>query len=208
MGSRAYPAHCSIATGVDTQMLVLFATITDPDDRDFMMDLYKGHYGLVRSAILKVIRDRDCLEDLINDTFLKLIGKISILRTLDCCRLVTYVVYTSRSISINFIRQRAVQNKHIYFGLNEDLAERVTDPRETVEDKVVYWEEREDLWGTILRLPEKDKDLLYFKYVLELHDADIAKILNISPTSVRQYLTRARRAAKKLINEEVKNHGA
>ena len=100
-----------------------------------------------------------------------------------------------------------MQNKHIYFGLDEDLAECVADPRETVEDKVVYWEEREDLWGTILRLPEKDKDLLYLKYVLELHDADIAKILNISPTSVRQYLTRARRAAKKLINEEVKDHG-
>ena len=188
-------------------MLVLFATITDPDDRDFMMDLYKGHYGLVRSAILKVTRDRDCLEDLINDTFLKLIGKISILRTLDCCRLVTYVVYTSRSISINFVRHRAVQNKHIYFGLDEDLADEVTDPRETVEDKVVYWEEQEDLWGAILHLPEKDKDLLYFKYVLEMHDADIADILNISPASVRQYLTRARRAAKKLINEEVKNHG-
>ena len=188
-------------------MIVLFSTLTDPTDRDFMLDLYTGHYGLVRRAILKVTRDSDYLEDLVNDTFLKLIAKIPTLRTLDCCRLAAYIVYTSRSVGINFVRHRSVQNKHIYFGLEEDLLERVADPKETVEDEVVYWEEREDLWGTILRLPKKDKDLLYFKYVLEMHDADIAGILNVSPSSVRQYLTRARRAAKKLINEEVKDRG-
>lgn len=188
-------------------MLVLFATITDPDDRDFVMDLYKGHYGFVRSAILKVTRDSHCLEDLINDTFLKLIGKIAILRTLDCCRLAAYVVYTSRSIAINFVRHRTVQDKYVYFGLEGDLAEGAADPRESVEDKVIYWNERDDLWRTILRLPEKDKDLLYFKYVMELNDVDIADVLNITPASVRQYLTRARRAAKKLIEDGVKDHG-
>ena len=188
-------------------MFVLSAVLTDPDDRDFMMDLYNGHYGLVRSAICKVIRDTDYLEDLINDTFLKLIGKISVLRTLDCCRLAAYVVYTSRSTSIDFIRRRDVQTKHMYFGLDEDLAGTVLDPAEAVEDKVVYAEERDDLWRAILRLPEKQKDLLYFKYVLEMPDAEIAGILGIATASVRQYLTRARRGTKKLINEELKNHG-
>ncbi len=188
-------------------MFVLSAVLTDPDDRDFMMDLYNGHYGLVRSAICKVIRDTDYLEDLINDTFLKLIGKISVLRTLDCCRLAAYVVYASRSTSIDFIRRRDVQAKHMYFGLDEDLAGTVLDPAEAVEDKVVYAEERDDLWRAILRLPEKQKDLLYFKYVLEMPDAEIAGILGIATASVRQYLTRARRGIKKLINEELKNHG-
>ena len=187
-------------------MFVLSAVLTDPDDRDFMMDLYKEHYGLVRSAISKVTRDKDHLEDLINDTFLKLVGKISILRTLNCCKLVAYVVYTSRSVSINFVRHRAVQNKHTYFGLVDDLAQGVADPNDTVEDKVVYWEEREDLWKAVLRLPEKQKNLLYFKYVLEMHDTEISETLGITPDSVRQYLTRARRAAKKLINEEGKDN--
>jgi RNA polymerase sigma-70 factor, ECF subfamily len=188
-------------------MFVLSAALTDPDDRDFMMDLYNGHYGLVRSSIHKVIWDTDHLEDLINDTFLKLIGKISILRTLDCCRLAAYVVYTSRSTSIDFIRSRDLQTKHMYFGLDEDLAGTVLDPAEALEDKVVYSEERDDLWRAILRLPEKQKDLLYFKYVLEMPDAEIAGILGIATASVRQYLTRARRGTKKLINEELKNHG-
>jgi RNA polymerase sigma-70 factor (ECF subfamily) len=95
----------------------------------------------------------------------------------------------------------------MYFGLDEDLAGTVLDPAEALEDKVGYSEERDDLWRAILRLPEKQKDLLYFKYVLEMPDAEIAGILGIATASVRQYLTRARRGTKKLINEELKNHG-
>ena len=187
-------------------MLVLFATIADPDERDFMMGLYKEHYGLVRSTIYKVVRDTDHLEDLISDTFLKLIGRISTLRTLNCCTLATYVVYTGRSISINFVRNRDVQNKHTYYGLEDDLAGEVADLDDTTEDKVINWEEREELWRAVLRLPEKQKNLLYFKYVLEMHDTEISETLGITPDSVRQYLTRARRAAKKLITEEVQDN--
>ncbi|MDD4621440.1 MAG: sigma-70 region 4 domain-containing protein [Methanosarcina sp.] len=55
----------------------------------------------------------------------------------------------------------------------------------------------------VLRLPPKQKYLLYFKYLLEMNDKDIAEILNISPDSVRQYLTRARRETKKLIDKEM-----
>ena len=187
-------------------MFVLSTTLTDPEDRDFMMDLYNGHYGLVRSSIHKVVRDTDHLEDLISDTFLKLIGRISTLRTLNCCTLATYVVYTGRSISINFVRNRDVQNKHTYYGLEDDLAGEVADLDDTTEDKVINWEEREELWRAVLRLPEKQKNLLYFKYVLEMHDTEISETLGITPDSVRQYLTRARRAAKKLINEEVQDN--
>lgn len=58
----------------------------------------------------------------------------------------------------------------------------------------------------VLRLPAKHKYLLYFKYMLEMNDKDIAGVLNIAPNSVRQYLTRARREAKKLIDKEMNIH--
>ncbi|OPY58988.1 MAG: RNA polymerase sigma factor [Pelotomaculum sp. PtaU1.Bin035] len=64
----------------------------------------------------------------------------------------------------------------------------------------------EELGNAILRLPEKQKDLLYFKYILEMADAEIAEIFGIAPDSVRQYLTRARREAKKLMDKEVNKH--
>lgn len=63
-----------------------------------------------------------------------------------------------------------------------------------------------EMENAILRLPDKQKDLLYFKYILEMHDRDIAEILKISSDSVRQYLTRARRKAKELLDKGVNQH--
>jgi len=139
------------------------------------------------------------LDDLINDTFLKLLEKISVLRTLDRCSLAAYIVYTSRSVSINFIRRQSVQNTRLCYGLEEDLAEGISDSRDTIGERMAQL----DLWKVIWRLPERHKDVLYFKYGLELPDTEIAKALSITPASVRQVLTRARRAAKRLMEEEV-----
>lgn len=58
----------------------------------------------------------------------------------------------------------------------------------------------------VLKLPAKHKYLLYLKYMLGMNDKDIAEILNIAPNSVRQYLTRARRETKKLIDKEMNVH--
>lgn len=55
----------------------------------------------------------------------------------------------------------------------------------------------------ISNLPQKQKDLLFFKYILEMSDEDIAEVFEIAPNSVRQYLTRARRNAKKLMEKEI-----
>jgi len=66
----------------------------------------------------------------------------------------------------------------------------------------VKQEELEALSKAIMKLPQSQKDLLYFKYILEMSDKEIAEILRIAPNSVRQYLTRARREAKKLIEKE------
>ncbi len=181
-------------------MLVLFTTITDPDDGDFMTELYKDYYGLVRSAVRKITGDSIYVDDLVNDTFLRLISKLSVLRTLDHCRLATYLVYTSRSISINFIRRLTVQSRYLYYGLEDDLAEQVSDHEKAVEDRVLSWHSLSDLWKSIGCLPERHKALLYLKYLLELKDTEIAEVFNISPAGVRKDLTRARRAARLLID--------
>ena len=90
-------------------LLLLLSTIENDDDKAFMLSLYQDYYALVRSTVYKVMRcDRD-IDDLVEDTFVKLIEKISLLRTFDCCKTASYVVYTTRSVTINFIRHRDVR---------------------------------------------------------------------------------------------------
>lgn len=180
-------------------ILMVIAELTDDDEKAFMLSLYKDYYGLVRKILYSITQDRGILEDLINDTFIKLIEKISLIHTLESCKTAAYVVYTSRSVGINYIKRRGIQNKHVFYGEDTDLAEKVPGIEDTIEDRIIHQEEIEELGSAILRLPEKQKDLLYFKYMLEMDDAHIADIFNIAPNSVRQYLTRARRNAKKIM---------
>jgi RNA polymerase sigma-70 factor (ECF subfamily) len=185
-------------------IMLMITALESEEDKAFMLNLYKNYYALVRKTVYNITRDKHQAEDLANDTFIKLIDKISSIRTLESCSLAAYVVYTSRSVAINFIKRRDVQQKHLYFGEDADLAEKIPSLTDNIiEERIVHQEEINELKDAILKLPEKQKELLYFKYILELHDREIANILNIAPGSVRQYLTRARREAKELIEKEM-----
>ncbi len=183
-------------------VLMVIAGLPD-NDKDFMLNFYKEYYGLVRKTIYNITHDMNILEDLINDTFLKLIKNIPTLRTLESHSAATYVVYTARSVAINYIERRKVQNKHIFYGNDADVAERIPGVGDTFVDRIIHQEELKELSSAILKLPEKQKNLLYFKYILEMDDQRIAEIFGIAPNSVRQYLTRARRNAKQIMVKEM-----
>lgn len=187
-------------------IMVMFMTtaLESDDDKAFILNLYKDYYALVRKIVYDITRDSNQVEDLANDTFIRLIEKISTIRTLESCSLAAYIVYTTKSVAINFRKHGYVQQKHLYFGEDADLAERIPSLTENIiEERIVHQEEISELREALLKLSEKYKELLYFKYILELHDREIADILNIAPDSVRQYLTRARREAKELMEREV-----
>lgn len=187
-------------------IMMIIQSLENDDDKFFMVNLYRDYYGLVRKTVYNITHDVQNAEDLIDDTFLRLIEKISLLRTLDNCKTAAYVVYTSRSVAINFIKRRDVERKHVYYGSDTDLAEAITVREDTIESTIIHQEQIKEMSDAVLRLPEKEKELLYFKYFLEMDNEKLAEILGIAPASVRQYLTRARRKAQKLINKEVDKH--
>lgn len=186
--------------------IMVISAMESDDNKAFMLNLYNEYYGLVRKTIYNITRDADHAEDLTNDTFIKLIEKVSVIRTLDSCKLAAYVVYTSRSVAINFIKHRDVQKKYAYYGKDLVSPEKIPSQEDSIEAKIIHQEQIEELVKAILKLPEKHKDLLYFKYILEMDDREIAGIFRIAPDSVRQYLTRARRKAKALMDKEMNHH--
>ena len=55
------------------------------------------------------------------------------------------------------------------------------------------------------RLPQRQRDLLNMKYILNLSDGEIAETYGIQPGSVPSTLSRARLALKEKIKEELDN---
>ena len=151
-------------------MFVLLATLTDESDRELILVLYRNHYALVCKVIYGITRDRNNIEDLINDSYIRLIKNISTLRALDCHKTVAYLVYTARSVAINYISHRGVQSKHLYYGQDADIGDTVVDCAVSVEETIVYRENVEELYQGLVRLPERYKDVLYFRYILGMTD--------------------------------------
>jgi len=183
-------------------VLGLLIAQLDNDDRSFIINLYKNYYNLARKVILSLTHNSNDLEDLINDVFIKLIDKISIIRNFESCKITVYIVYTVRSVAINYLKHKNVENKYIFYSDNIENEEVINDEYE-LSRNIVSQEEIKLLRDSISKLPQNQKDILYFKYVLELSDIEIAETLNIAPNSVREYLTRARRSAKKLMEKEL-----
>ncbi|SHI23284.1 RNA polymerase sigma-70 factor, ECF subfamily [Sporobacter termitidis DSM 10068] len=176
------------------------------DDKNFLIDLYTTYYGFVKKTIYNIIKDKKDLEDLIDDAFLKLIEKVSLLRTLNNYRTSTYIYYTAKSIAINYIVRRDVENRFRFLGADEDLSEHFISREYGMEDRILYQSELESLGNAIMKLPQDQQDLLNYKYLLNMNDAEIGELMGIEGSSVRQYLTRARRSAKKLIEKEMSPH--
>ena len=63
--------------------------------------------------------------------------------------------------------------------------------------------ERVDLLSRGLeKLPQRDRDILMYRYILEMSDEEIAGLLNIKPGSVRMCLSRARKNAFAVLEAE------
>ena len=188
-------------------MFVLLLAQLDDDDRDFMLNIYKNYCGYARKRIYEITHDHEKIEDLVDDVFVKLIENILKIRTLSSCSLTSYVVFTIRSVSIDYNKHRNVESKYMYFSDDADLAgdflNNIEDDSGSSLERLIQQEEAEFISDAISKLPQNKQDVLYFKYILEMSDEEIAKILDIASNSVRQCLTRARRNAKKLMEKEM-----
>ena len=180
--------------------------IEDDGERNFLVDLYTNYYGFVRKTVYGVIKEHTDIEDLIDDVYLKLIEKAPVLKTLNRNRTITYMYYTAKSVAINFIVRRDLHKSHILLGLEEDFAEQLFVSGDGMEERILYQSELESLSSAIMKLPKNQKDLLNYKYLLNMSDAEIGEILGIEASSVRQYLTRARRSARALMDKEMSPH--
>lgn len=138
-------------------IMTAVAVLEGDEDKVFMMNLYQEYYGLVKKTVYNITRDADHAEDLTNDTFIRLIEKISVIRTLESCKLAAYIVYTARSVAINFIKHLDVQKKHTYYGKDMDLAERIPELANILDERIIHQEEITELRNAILELPVQRK---------------------------------------------------
>ena len=173
--------------------------LAESSDKEYIIWLYTEYKELMLATAYRYADTPQLAEDIIQDSIVKLIGKIDTLRSLEAPALSGYIVATVKNTSINMLKSKSREALHIV-SLSEDFA---ADPlTETSLDVMMISSERKnrlsDIWP---ELSEDEQVLLEGKYFLGLTDKELAERLQCKASSIRMKLTRARRKALSLLSE-------
>src|SRR5438128_1216513 len=143
-------------------------------------DLYRAHAdGAVRLAYL-LTGDRALAEDLVQDAFVRLAGRLVHLR--DQQAFDAYLRRTVVNLSNSYFRRRKVEWAFM------QSARGALDPQSVQRAPSV--DDREDLWRALGRLSARQRAAVVLRYYEDLSERDVAQILRCQPGTVKSLVAR------------------
>lgn len=172
-------------------------------DRAFMEELHnKFSVFIMHHAKLRASRFVSA-EDIYQETYLRLMLRISTLRTLDICKIPTYIVFTIRSVAVDLWRRSKTKKTTHFSDMGDDFTESIVS-KDILDDDHIDSLEIEAMIKAIASLPAKDRDVLRMKYFMQYTDKEIAEVLGISERSVPAYTSKARKKVAAAMNDRLK----
>jgi RNA polymerase sigma-70 factor (sigma-E family) len=150
-------------------------------DRGRIGELYRQHAAAAIRLAYLLTGDRVVAEDLVQDAFVRLAGRLAHLR--DAGSFDAYMRKTIVNLSHSYFRRKRVERK--YLKRARVLVEPDTDrtPGRSVED-------REVLWTALGKLPERQRAALVLRFYEDLSEAQVAEILRCRPGTVKSLVSR------------------
>ena len=183
-------------------MIVTLAAITSEIERAFMTDIYIKYSDIMKRKAEKLLSSEVEAEELVQDVFAKLIERAETVMAVEEKKLPAYLMAAVKFTVMTHYRRRNVEKKYFTEADEEETVEFVRDDSPLPEDVYLEKESASELSKALHKIPDKDRIILEDKYILEMSDAEIAGQFGISETSVRCYLTRARRKALAILTKE------
>lgn len=177
---------------------LICSAAANPTDRDYMLWLYDEFKNLMFFTAKKYISSQTVCEDIVQDSIIRLIEKIDMIREKERCVLAAYIVSIVRNVSINYLKRESMTQQHTVY-LEDSEINNIPCSALPVEELLLAKERAALLSDVLQRLPETEQLLLEGKYILEYSDEELAEQLNCNPSSIRMKLTRARRHALSIL---------
>lgn len=174
-------------------MFLILHVLSNEDDREFFENLYRRFYPIMKYTAISICGREDA-DDLIQMTFLKLLKYVGTLRSLEENALVVYLTYTLKTVAIEYQRQQ-----HRFQKLEQKIIQNYTDFSSEQEFSKI------EMISVLSQLNERDRNLLMYRYFLDMKLTDIANLMGIPPNSIHVYLSRARQKALRLIKRGNQN---
>ena len=176
--------------------------IEDLDDREFMSQLFLDFHRLMCNEARKIAKNDWIAEDIVQDTLLKLIDKVSLLRTLPQRKLVNYIISATKNTTYNYLRKKAHEDLLSFDELGSTELDLPESYKRDIETIVILHDDLNRLSHIWRKIDKRSQYLLEGRYIWGKSSAEMAADLGIRLDSVRMALTRARQTAYQFITEE------
>jgi RNA polymerase sigma-70 factor (sigma-E family) len=143
-----------------------------------LAELYEAHADGARKLAYLLTGDRTLAEDLVQDAFVKLAGRLAHIR--DPQAFEAYLRRTVLNLSRMHFRRKKVERMH----LQREMP-RTTDRLDPPDGAA-----RETLRRGLLTLPERQRAALVLRFYLDVPDEQAAELLGCRPGTVRSLISR------------------
>ena len=184
-------------------MPAVILAIQDESDRTYMEWIFQTYHRLMYHYIMEVLHDSWQADDVMQESVVKLIHKIDVLRRLSESKRRNYIITTAKNTAISYLRRESIRKGIAYDDWAKDCIG--TQSEEDPEALVLRQEEMEALQLIWDDLDERSRYLLSSRYILEQSFEEMARELGVTVGSARMLLTRAKRAALALIENHARS---
>lgn len=163
------------------QMLILRCQM---GDKDALADLIERYQRPLRYFISRLLDDAQASEDILQDTWLTVIGRISGLKKPEAFPIWLY------RIARNKVYQR-LRRKKVWSELNENI----TAPSEN-EDDAISLENVAKIHECLMKLRPEHKEVLMLRFLEQMSYQQMTEVLGCNPGTVRSRVYYAKLALK------------
>lgn len=177
-------------------MLLFEAILSEETKTEKAIHIYKSYYSYMIYIAGRYLRDPSECEDAAQECMLKLLMIIDSIDTSDEARLKGLCGVVTRNTALNICKRKERGNVSLEEVFN------VTDGNCEPESVVIANEGLKALVLAIERLSPVYRDVLKLKYLNQLKEREIAKLLDLPQKTVNQRIFRGKMILRKAIEEE------
>lgn len=172
------------------------SVIDTQEERNKFAKLYQKYESGMYNIAFSILHDRHLAEDAVQEAFIKLIKYLPEIESISCHKTKALIVIIVKSAAIDLYRKRKKMYEVESVEVDEDIPVQELPLNHLIAEESYY-----EFKVKLRKLNKEYRQIILLKYLYELSNREIADYLCVSDDVVRQRISRARRAVKKIMEE-------
>jgi RNA polymerase sigma-70 factor (ECF subfamily) len=165
--------------------------------------LYDLYFPRVYAYISARVGNKESAQDVASDVFLKIVQSLPTFEWRSGDSFSAWVFRIARNTTLNYHRDtRQEWSTRESISSLQDEIDSLPSVAPLPEDELLRREERESLLSLVQKLPQRRQEIITLRFFGELHNREIAAILNLDEHTVASHLCRGLRDLHRLWLEE------